>query len=310
MTTLLVVDDSAIDRRLVGGLLSKNADWNVVYACDGKDALQQVELHLPDIVLTDMQMPEMNGFELVAAMKNEYPLIPVILMTAQGSEEIAVQALQHGASNYVPKRRLAEELRETVERTLAASDVDRSESRLMHRLTRHQSTFVIENDASLVPSIVNYLQQTITRMRLCDETDCLRIGVALEEALLNAYYHGNLEVSSELREIDHSAYYELSRQRCQQSPYRERRIHIDATFSRPELVFIIRDEGPGFDPSLLPDATDPANIERPCGRGLLLMRTFMSEVHFNPVGNEVTMIKRCNRPMPLELEEDDEDGNE
>lgn len=307
MTTLLVVDDSAIDRRLVGGLLSKNPDWSVVYASDGRDALQQVELHLPDIVLTDMQMPEMNGFELVSAMKAEYPLIPVILMTAQGSEEIAVQALQHGASNYVPKRRLAEELRETVERTLAASDVDRSESRLMHRLSRHQSSFVLENDASLVPSVVNYLQQTITRMRLCDETDCLRIGVALEEALLNAYYHGNLEISSELREVDHSAYYDLSRQRCQEAPYRDRRIFVDAAFSRDELLFTVRDEGPGFDPSKLPDATDPANIERPCGRGLLLMRTFMSEVRFNETGNEVTMVKYCNRGVPLELAEDDEE---
>ncbi len=306
MPTLLVVDDSAIDRRLSGGLLEKHPQWSVIYATNGRDALQQVELHLPDLVLTDMQMPEMNGFELVKQMKDDYPLIPVVLMTAQGSEEIAVQALQAGAASYVSKHLLAEELQEIVERVLSASDVDRSESRLMHRMSRHQSTFVLENDASLVPSVVNYLQQLVTRMRLSDETECLRIGVALEEALLNAYYHGNLEISSELREQDHSAYYELSRQRCRQEPYLTRRIYVDAVMTPEQSTFVIRDEGPGFDPTTLPDATDPANLERPCGRGLLLMRTFMDEVRFNEVGNEVTMIKRHSKKVvAAEPEQDD-----
>ena len=98
MTTVLVVDDSATDRRLAGGLLKKNSSFNVVYATDGHQALKQLELHLPDVVLTDLQMPEMNGLELVNVVNEEYPLIPVVLMTAQGSEEIAVQALQQGAA--------------------------------------------------------------------------------------------------------------------------------------------------------------------------------------------------------------------
>jgi CheY-like chemotaxis protein/anti-sigma regulatory factor (Ser/Thr protein kinase) len=298
MTLLLVVDDSAMDRRRVGGILEKNAAWNIVYAADGKEAMSAIEAHIPDLVLTDMQMPEMNGLELVTAVKEEYPLIPVVLMTAQGSEEIAVQALKHGAASYVPKRRLAQDLREIVERVLQAADVDRSESRLMHRVTRLETTFALETDSSLVPSVVNYIQQMMTRMRFCDDTDCLRIGVALEEALLNAYYHGNLEISSELRESDHSAYYHLSRERCQESPYRERKIHVNSLLSAEECRFVIRDEGSGFDPSSLPDATDPANLERPCGRGLLLMRTFMDEVRYNAIGNEVTLVKRrpANRP--------------
>ena len=62
-----------------------------------------------------------------------------------------------------------------------------------------------------------------------------------------------------------------------------------------ECRFVIRDEGPGFDPNSLPDATDPAR-PAPCGRGLLLMRTFMDEVHFNEKGNEVTLVKRRTVP--------------
>jgi anti-sigma regulatory factor (Ser/Thr protein kinase) len=144
--------------------------------------------------------------------------------------------------------------------------------------------------------VVNYVQQAMTRMRFCDDTDCLRVGVALEEALLNSYYHGNLEISSDLRESDHNAYYELSRQRAREKPYSDRKIYVEAFLSDAECRFVVRDEGPGFDPSTLPDATDPANLERPCGRGLLLMRTFMDEIHFNDQGNQVTLVKRRTSP--------------
>ena len=59
-----------------------------------------------------------------------------------------------------------------------------------------------------------------------------------------------------------------------------------------EVTYVVRDEGPGFNPAELPDPTDPANAERPSGRGLLLIRTFLDSVSHNPAGNEITMVKR------------------
>src|SRR5690348_2122267 len=103
MTTVLIVDDSAVDRRLAQGLLEKGGEMSFAFAANGKEAIEQLQVSPPDIVLTDLQMPEMNGLELVRAVREKYPLIPVILMTAQGSEEIAVQALSCGAASYVPK---------------------------------------------------------------------------------------------------------------------------------------------------------------------------------------------------------------
>lgn len=301
MPTVLVVDDSATDRRLAGGLLEKNPDVHVVYAVDGKDAVVQMELHVPDLVVTDLQMPEMNGLELVKFIKDEYPLIPVVLVTAQGSEEIAVEALRQGAASYVPKKSLTHDLAETVENVLAASIEQRGQTRLMYRMTTSECSFVLENELSLIFALVAYLRQTVQCVRYCTETDHLRVGIALEEAMLNAYYHGNLEVSSELRESDHKAYYDLARQRSQQEPYCRRRIFVTAKTTQTESVYTIRDEGPGFDPSQLPDPTDPANLERPSGRGLLLMRTFMEEVIYNEKGNQVTLIKR-RAPQPAEAE--------
>lgn len=216
MTTVLVVDDSPIDCKLAGGLLEQGSDWNIIYAANGARALEQIELHIPDLVLTDMLMPEMDGLELVSAVRKEYPLIPVILMTAHGSEEIAVKALQRGAASYVPKRRLAHDLTNTVQLVLSAAGSDRSYSQLMNRMISGDCQFVLENDLSLIASAAQYLQEAVSNLRICDDADRLRVGIALEEALLNAYYHGNLQVSSELREQDARAYYELASERTRQ----------------------------------------------------------------------------------------------
>ena len=84
-------------------------------------------------------------------------------------------------------------------------------------------------------------------------------------------------------------------ERCGYAPYRDRRIHVRARLTPCEAVYSIRDEGPGFDPSGLPDPTDPANLERRSGRGLLLIRTFMDEVLYARHGdrNVVTLRKRA-----------------
>jgi CheY-like chemotaxis protein len=118
MPRVLVVDDSPVDRRLAGRLIEKLGDMEVFYSDDGQAALEQVEAHLPDVVVTDMQMPRLDGFGLVEALKTQYPLIPVILMTAAGSEAIAVKALQVGAASYVPKTALAEDLADVTQRVL------------------------------------------------------------------------------------------------------------------------------------------------------------------------------------------------
>jgi CheY-like chemotaxis protein/anti-sigma regulatory factor (Ser/Thr protein kinase) len=291
MPSILVVDDSSMDRHVAVGLLRKSPDFTVFEAVDGRDALDKIELHLPDLVVTDMMMPNMNGLELVAEVKEQYPLVPIILMTSQGSEEIAVEALQKGAASYVPKRALASELLEIVDRVLSAAHEVRGRARLMNRLSRYEYSYTLENDLELVCAISSYLREEALRLRLCTGPECLRLGVAVEEALLNAYYHGNLEVSSELREEDHRLYHETAEQRTREDPYRDRKIYINVKITPRQAVYSVRDEGPGFDPGLLPDPTDPANLDRPCGRGMLLMRTFMDNVIYNDKGNEVTLFK-------------------
>ncbi len=298
MVTVLVVDDSAFDRRLAGGLLSRGGEWDVRFAENGAQALDMLDEVKPDVVLTDLQMPQLNGLQLVQTIKEQRPQLPVILMTGQGSETIAVEALQQGAASYVPKSALASILIETISRVLALAGEWARKKTLMEHMQSFRCQFVMGNDPVLLTSLVAYLQTILSDMDVLRESDRLRTGVALEEALLNASYHGNLEVSSKLRESDHSLYYELARQRTGQEPYRDRVIRIDISIDKSGLKYIIQDEGPGFDPTSLPDPTDPANLERPCGRGVLLMRTFMDQVEYNERGNQVTMVKRSVAQKP------------
>jgi len=298
MKRVLVVDDNPVDRKLVGGLLEKTSDISVETAADGQEALQQVDQSEPDLVITDLSMPVMDGLQLVDVLRSEHPRVPVVLMTSKGSEDTAVQALRKGAASYVPKRLLAEDLVETVRNVLSVSTEEKNLSRLMNCMAENRCRFVLGTDRSLLSSLVGYLQKLVTQVGLCDESDCMRLGIALEEALVNALHHGNLEVSSDVREQDFDTFHALLRERTEQPPYCDRRIFVEAEITTSRARFVIEDQGPGFDPQSLPDPTEPANLEKVSGRGVLLMRTFMDSIEYNDSGNRVEMIKHGNHARP------------
>jgi anti-sigma regulatory factor (Ser/Thr protein kinase) len=143
-------------------------------------------------------------------------------------------------------------------------------------------------------------------MGVCGQSERIQVGIAIEEALVNAYYHGNLEVGAELRESDYKAFYALAQERTKDSPYKDRRIHVRVRMTRGQAIFTIRDEGPGFDPATLPDPTDAANLEKPGGRGVMLMQAFADEVTYNDQGNEVTLTKSREPEDSVELADGDE----
>lgn len=292
MTRILVVDDSEVDRRLVGGLLEADGDYEVDFANDGAEALQAIERELPDVIITDLVMPGKDGLELVASLKESHPFVPVILVTSKGNEEIAVRALQLGAANYVPKRTLAEDLLDTVETAVSNAAQRRGRTELMKSMEHWTAVFRLGNDRRNFPPLIAFFQEAMANLGTFDEGDRTRIGVALEESLVNAAEHGNLELDSALRQDDRGSYMSLLAERLDAEPYRQRRIVIEARLTVDEASFQITDEGAGFDWRDLPDPTDPQNLLKVSGRGVMLMRTFMDEVSYNEAGNDVKMVKR------------------
>jgi CheY-like chemotaxis protein/anti-sigma regulatory factor (Ser/Thr protein kinase) len=299
-TQILVVDDSPVEQRRVGRLLQKNlSDVQVGYANDGNAALESISLALPDIVLTDLRMPTMNGLELVENIRARSYSVPVILMTSYGSEEIAVAALRAGAASYVPKLTLETNLASTVQSVLTLSSRQVRRRRLLSTLASAELSFVLDNDCSLIAPLIEYLQEQCSTMQLFDNMQMTRISMAIQEAISNAIYHGNLELDSELRQIDESIFYDLADQRRNAAEYVNRRVRVKATLTIQEVCLTIEDDGPGFNPDAVRDPTDDINLDRIGGRGLLLIKTMMDEVHHSSKGNAITMIKKTAPSVSL-----------
>jgi DNA-binding NtrC family response regulator len=100
---ILVVDDEAPIREMIKKGLTQMGGFSVEVAQNGKEAIEKLEKDIFDLVLTDLKMPEMDGLELLKNIKGTRPEVMVILMTAYGSIETAVEAMRIGANDYITK---------------------------------------------------------------------------------------------------------------------------------------------------------------------------------------------------------------
>jgi Histidine kinase-like ATPase domain len=170
--------------------------------------------------------------------------------------------------------------------------MDKRKRRVISHLQAREARFDIQNDPELIDPLIELLLEDLCVMGDCDSTGRMQVGVALQEAISNGVYHGNLEISSGLRQEDELQYYALANKRRGLAPYRDRRIQIHARVNRGEACFVIQDEGPGFDTPNMDRHVEPEELLRIRGRGLLLIRSFMDDVKHNAEGNRITMIKR------------------
>ena len=288
----LIIDDATVDRALLRGLLKKHwPSCEILEAADGDEGLRTIESDSPDLVLTDVCMPRTGGLDLLATLRDKKSIVPVIVMSGASDAESAVEALQAGAASYIPKSKLHKLLFPTVSMVSEFAATHRNRRRVISCLQSMDLQFEIENDNSLITPLVRYLEDHIGSLRLCDESELVRVSVALHESLTNAINHGNLELDSELRQEDEQLFFDLGESRKLIWPYCDRRVHVVASLGDERVQFVIRDEGPGFDHQKVLDATEVENLERIGGRGLLLIRSFMDEVSYNARGNEITLIK-------------------
>ena len=128
------------------------------------------------------------------------------------------------------------------------------------------ATVVIPSDLSAAREAEGELLEEVAKYGYSDSS-VFAIKLAVEEAINNAIKHGNKFDASKL-------------------------VHITYDVGPEQVSVTIADEGGGFDPGVLPDPTADENIEKPTGRGVMLMRAYMDEVRFNEKGNRVHLIKK------------------
>ncbi|MDF2474019.1 MAG: cheY [Anaerocolumna sp.] len=103
MANILLVDDSAFMRKMEGDVITKNGHVIVGEAGNGKEAIDMYQKLLPDLVIMDITMPELNGVEAVKVIKTLDPKAKIIMLSAMGQDYMVIEAISSGASDFIVK---------------------------------------------------------------------------------------------------------------------------------------------------------------------------------------------------------------
>lgn len=274
---ILLVDDEPNIRRLLGSVLKKSDEYEVTLAEDGQDALDKLAAidYAVDLVITDMQMPRLNGEALIRTLRQSHPHLPCLVLTAHKNDRNVLECLKLGTVEYLTK----------------PIGVDHFLQTIGHVLERHkrfqgqQDAFEVRQEVKgwveiTAPTDYEYVERfqkftsLLGSLPLSEEAQG-DIRVAIDELGQNAVEWGNRND-------------------------RGKRIHLSYCLFKDRIVFKIEDEGEGFDPDSLRDpSVDPlAHImarmqegKRAGGYGVFITGKLMDDVIYNERGNTVLMTK-------------------
>lgn len=293
MPRILVADDVQGDRSLIVKLFNKRPFSDVIAVDNGHEVLKLLDAGPADVLLAASSLPDIDAETLLGEARRRQPTLPIVFLTREGPDETVVNVLHLGAASYVPRSRIARSVEDTVVRILSLCEKTALGTRLLDTMSASSTVFTLPGDPSLFSDVIHYLLELMDHYALLGSVDRISIGVAIQEALLNAWVHGNLEIQSSTKKAGFDAYDRLVEERRGAAPFCDRKIvvrsELDASVGRID----VQDEGRGFDVSTVPDPTLPENVVRPSGRGLFLMRQFFDEVSYNATGNCVTLLKRA-----------------
>lgn len=262
---VLVVDDEELVRSMLVRYLERKG-YQVQEAGDGKKALDLFREHNFDLVLSDVRMPGLDGIQLLKALKEINPRVPVVLISGYGEVETVVAALKYGAENFLGKPLKMESLGKVVDQSLAISCLHSMGQPLLPHV-RQVTYLEAPSRAELVCELVQQVTLSAVAVGYAQYDLDNNLKLALVEGITNAMEHGN-----------------------KWDPAKTVRVESEAT--RDTLQVTISDEGPGFDFAALPDPTIDDRLFYERGRGVFLMRAIMDEVSYNPEGNRLTLFKR------------------
>jgi len=139
---ILIADDHPVVREGVAALVGGQADMSVIgQASNGREAIQQFRAHHPDVVLMDLQMPEMNGLDALIAIRDEAPEARIIVLTTYTGDAQVLRAIKAGARGYLLKSALHKELLETIRAVHAGRKTISAEASF--ELAKHTSDDVL-----------------------------------------------------------------------------------------------------------------------------------------------------------------------
>ncbi len=261
---LLVVDDEESVLDMLSRFLTRKG-YLVTTATNGRTALELFRDQPFDLVLSDVRMPVITGLQLLRAVKDINPRVPVILISGYGDVETVVQALKNGAENFLSKPLKMSLLERVLEQALAISCIRPGATQLQTDLCQI-TQIKVASRSEYITEVVYQISLSAVAVGFAEYDLDNNLKLALVEALTNAMEHGNGWDQNKL-------------------------VKVEAKLRRESLEVTIEDQGSGFDFSHCQDPTSDENLLSERGRGIFLMQAIMDQVEFTPPGNRVTMTK-------------------
>ena len=289
MPMILVADDSELHRNLILEVLKKEPlDWIIEAVSSAEEAIALMRHMAFDVIITDVVMSGMSGLELVNQVHRRPKRVPIIVISGENDQTSAIEALKRGAASFVAKKDLSARLGETVRQVLDASRLEQNYQNLIGCAEEIRFKFSLTNDPDLVQPLIGLVQRMSDGMNLLASVSRTRFGVAIDEALVNAICHGNLELTEEEMKEVHGHLHsgtpsDAIESRRNKSPFSERHVHVSVGLSMEGIKVVVRDDGNGFSR----DAISLSNEHR----GITLIQNLVDKASYNEVGNEITLIK-------------------
>ena len=187
--TILIADDDIGTRLSISDYLDLSG-YRVITTDNGIDALSMLEKHYPDLLVTDIMMPRMNGYELVRRIRqlSEFRLLPVILLTARTKIQERILGYQSGCDLYLPKPFELEELAAAIRNLLERSQIIQSECRFIYQDNNRNLTYTKAENGHISVSTQVQISQVLTPLTV------------REKEVLDLLTHGfsNVEIGNHL----------------------------------------------------------------------------------------------------------------
>jgi DNA-binding response OmpR family regulator len=284
---VLAVDDEEPVRRLLTDYLQR-LGYEAITVKNGAEAIDQIGQRPPDVVMTDILMQPMSGLELVRRLRTEHPDLGIVVFTGYSSEEMVIEALRAGATDFLKKPFTMRSLDRVIQSALRFSGrAARTEADVVH-LIGEEKRMRLPNDPELITGAINQLLQNARKV--LNREHLRELNVALYEVILNAMEHGNLEISREEKanHLGAGDYLAFLKSRMMEDRVAQRGVDILYRMDRWGLHFEIKDQGPGFDwKKEALRQCDLGGCLDASGRGLILARFYVDRMEFNDAGNTV-----------------------
>jgi len=297
---ILIVDDEDMIRKILTEAIGK-CGFEVQTAKNGREGLEIFKEYRPELVITDIQMPEKNGLELLEEIRELSPDTIVIIITASDSQEYAIQALRLGANNFLHKPFSLKELTAHLEKYSAVLDSRSVEREIVGRIKRRELTLILDNQIDNVNRFADFLvQESSGAIAIKDR---LGVHLGLVEMLTNAIEHGNLGITFEEKAQalgeGSEVWDELCRQRAGKALQEKLEVRVDFRLEPDLCQWIITDCGEGFNLNEVPDPLEDRGILEANGRGIFLTRLQFDNLEYLGRGNQVRLTKfRTDVPVP------------